>query len=144
MFDVSMETMGLFATCKASEDLVAPKNAGRHSQNSGDVDIIDYIMAKNSSTESSTLYKMEYLLSSMYGILEVEPLEFICSSMSDGCKVENHQGGGEILSEGGGNGAGSLYCPSTSVHPVIAMSSFQDHYKQLQVISKYIDLIVMR
>ncbi len=131
IFDVSMETMGLFATSKLSDDLLNPKNIGKHSQDVDEIDLMDYIIAKNSTRTLGTSSKMEQLLSSMYGILEVEPLDFSCSSMSDGCKIDYCQGSGP--QGGGGNGIGSLYYPNTGADPSAPMSSLQDHVQQLKV-----------
>ena len=131
IFDVSMETMGLFATSKLSDDLLNPKNIGKHSQEVDEIDLMDYIIAKNSSRTLGTSSKMEQLLSSMYGILEVEPLDFSCSSMSDGCKIDYCQGSGP--QGGGSNGIGSLYYPSTGVDIPTPMSALQDHVQQLKV-----------
>ena len=127
-----METMGLFATSKLSDDLLHPKNIGKNGQDVEDIDLMDYSIAKNSSRSVGTSSKMEQLLSSMYGILEVEPLDFCCSSMSDGCKIDYCQGSGP--QGGGGNGIGSLYYPNTNVDSSTPMTSaLQDHVQQLKV-----------
>ena len=131
IFDVSMETMGLFATSKMSDDLLSPKNSRKHSHDVDEIDLMDYIIAKNSSRTVGTSSKMEQLVSSMYGILEVEPLDFSCSSMSDGCKIDYCQGNGPP--GGGGNGIGSLYYPNPTSESSTPMSALQDHVQQLKV-----------
>ena len=133
IFDVSMETMGLFATSKLADDLFSPKNMGKNSNHVDEIDLMDYIIAKNSSRALGISSKMEQLLSSMYGILEVEPLDFTCSSTSDGCKIDYCQGNGP---QGGSNGIGSLYYPSATAvpdNPTAPMSALQDHVQQLKV-----------
>lgn len=131
IFDVSMETMGLFATSKMSDDLLSPKNIRKHSQDVDEIDLMDYIITKNSSRTVGTSSKMEQLVSSMYGILEVEPLDFSCSSMSDGCKIDYCQGSGPP--GGGSNGIGSLYYPNPAAESSTPMSALQDHVQQLKV-----------
>lgn len=131
MFDVSVETMGLFATSKLSDDLLNPKNVGKHLQDVDEVDLMDYTISKNSSRVLGSSSKMEQLLTSMYGILEVEPLDFICLSMSDGCKIDYCQGGGPHGA--GGNGIGSLYYSNTGTDTTQPMSSLQEHVHQLKV-----------
>ena len=129
IFDISMETTGLFSTSILNEDLLKRKK--KHSQVVDDIDLMDYVVAKNSSRTPATSCKMEQLLSSMYGILEVEPLDFLCSSMSDGCKIDYYQGSGP--QGGGGNGIGSLYYPSAGADTSTPMSALQDHVQQLKV-----------
>lgn len=126
-----METMGLFATSKLSDDLLDPKKMGKNTHDVDEIDLMDYIIAKTGGRALGPSSKMEQLLSSMYGILEVEPLDFACSSMSNGCKIDYCQGSG---SQGGeNNGMGSLYYPNTSADSSAPMSSFPVHVTQLKV-----------
>ena len=136
IFDVSNETLGLFSTSKLSHDLNNPQNASKTLSDTEEIDLMDYGCSKNSAQQTGSATKMEKLLSSVYGILEVEPLDFACSSMSGGCKVDQYHG---FSHSGINGGVDSLYYPSTSSTAAIAMpsatpmSAIQDHVQQLKV-----------
>ena len=138
MFDVSNETLGLFGSRKLSEDLVNPKNGAKTTWGEEEVDLMEYMFYKNNGQSGGSVPKMEKLLSCACGILEVEPLDYSCSSMSDGCKVDH---GSTVITTAGGAGTvtggavGTI--PNTSIAPdgmmSNPMSTLQDHVQQLKV-----------
>ena len=135
VFDVSSETLGLLATSKLSDDLLNPKSGGKTSPEIEEVDLMDYVSSRSNGRPLGSTAKMEKLVSSVYGILEVEPLDFCCSSMSDGCKVDLCHSVNHSSINGG---ITSLYYPGANTAPdsvslVTPMSAVQDHVLQLKV-----------